>query len=60
MVSYDIFWSGQLFTAISRKAVGKNVHATISKGIVSGFEFAVFLKNLKEWQERLWTYVCEC
>ena len=36
------------------------VHATIPKGIVGGFEFTIFKRNLKEWQERLWTYVCEC
>ena len=38
----------------------KNVHATIPKGIVGGFEFTVFQRNLKEWQERPWTHVCEC
>ena len=36
------------------------VHATTPKGIVGGFEFTVFQRNLKEWQERPWTYVCEC
>ena len=60
MVCYDIFWSGQLFTVISRNVVGKNVHATIPKGIVGGFEFTIFQGNLKERQERPWTYVCEC
>ena len=29
-------------------------------GIVGGFESTVFQRNLKEWQERSWTYVCEC
>ena len=24
------------------------------------FQFTVFQGNLKEWQERPWTYVCEC
>ena len=60
MVCYGIFLSGQLFTAISRNIVGKNVHATIPKGIVGGFEFTVFQRNLKEWQERPWIHVCEC
>ena len=60
MVFYGIFWSGLLFTAISRKIVEKDVHATIPKGIAGGFEFTVFQRNLKEWQERPWTYVCEC
>ena len=36
------------------------MHATIPKGIVGGFEFTVLQINLKEWHERLWTYVCEC
>ena len=46
-------------TAISRKVVVK-VYATILKGIVDGFEFSVLQRNLKEWHERPWTYVCEC
>ena len=27
----------------------EKVHATIPKGIVDGFEFTVFQRNLKEW-----------
>ena len=46
-------------TAISRK-VSDKVHPTTSKGIVGGFKFTVFQRNLKEWQERQWTYVCKC
>ena len=38
----------------------KNVHATIPKSIVGGFRFSVLQRNLKEWQERPWEYVCEC
>ena len=34
------------------------VHATTLKGIAGGFEFTVFQRNLKEWQERPWT--CKC
>ena len=30
----------------------EKVHATIPKGIVSGFEFTVVQRNLKEWHER--------
>ena len=33
---------------------------TVPKGIVGGFEFTVLQRNLKEWHERPWTYVCEC
>ena len=40
--------------------MSEKVHATIPKGIVGGFEFPVDPKNLKEWQERPWTYVYEC
>ena len=47
-----------LYTAISRKVVGKK-HATIPTGIVGGFEVLFLQRNLEEWQERLWTYVCE-
>ena len=43
-----------MFTAISRKVVGKSVHATIPKGIEGGFEFTVFQRNFREWQGRQW------
>ena len=33
---------------------------TIPKGVVGGLEFTVLNRNLREWQERTWTYVCEC
>ena len=36
------------------------VHATTPKGLVGDFEFTEFQRNLKEWQERPWTYVFEC
>ena len=48
----------ELYTAVSRKVVEK-VHATIPKGIMGGFEFTVLQRNLKEWHERPWTYVCK-
>ena len=31
-----------------------------TKGIVDGFESTVLQRNLKEWHERPWTYVCCC
>ena len=37
----------------------EKVHATIPKGIVGCFKFTVLQKNLKEWHERPWEYVCE-
>ena len=43
-----------------RRRLSKKVHARIPKGIVVGFEFTVRRRNLKEWPERPWTYVCEC
>ena len=36
------------------------MHATTPICIVVGLEFTVFQRNLKQWQERPWTYVCEC
>ena len=33
------------------------MHATTPKGIVGGFEFTVVQRNLKELQERPWTFV---
>ena len=50
------YTSVQLF----QERLSDKVHATTPKGIVGGFEFTVFQRNLKEWQERPWTYVCEC
>ena len=38
----------------------EKVHATIPKGIVSGFGFTVVQRNLKEWHERPWTHVYNC
>ena len=35
-----------------RGRLSEKVHATIPKGIVGGFEFTVFQRNLKEWHER--------
>ena len=43
-----------------RERLLEKVHATIPKGIVGGFEFTVFQRNLKEWHRRPRTYVCEC
>ena len=43
-----------------RERLSDKVQATTSKGIVGGFKFTVFQRNLIEWQERPWTYVCEC
>ena len=54
-------WKNELilFTAISRKVVPK-VNAIIPKSIVGGFEFTPRQRNLKEWHETPWMYVCEC
>ena len=37
--------------------MSEKVHVTIAKGIVGGF--TVVQRNLKEWHERPWAYVCE-
>ena len=37
-----------LHLQLFRERLSEKVHATISKGIVGGFEFSVFQRNLKE------------
>ena len=48
---------GSLCIQLFRERLSEKVHATISKGIVGGFEFTVLQRNLKKWHERPWTYV---
>ena len=43
-----------------QERLSEKVHATIPKGIVGGFEFTVPQRNLREWHERPWIYVCQC
>ena len=43
-----------------RERLSEKVHATIPNGVVGGFEFTILQRNLREWQERPWMYVCEC
>ena len=45
-----------------RERLSEKLHATIPKlkGIVSGFEFTVIQRSLKERHERPWTYLCGC
>ena len=40
--------------------MSEKVQATIPKGIVGGCKFTVHQRNLREWHERPWEYVCEC
>ena len=49
-----------LYTAISRKVVGKNVHATIPKGVVGGFEITVLHRNFERMAREAMDYVSEC
>jgi len=42
-----------------RERLSGKVHVTILKGIVGGFEFSFFQRNLN-WHERPWKCVCEC
>ena len=45
---------------ISRKLrLSEKVNATIPKVIVGGFEYIFLQRNLKEWLDRQWTYLCE-
>ena len=39
---------GASYIQLFRERLSEKVHATISKGIVGGFEFSVFQRNLKE------------
>ena len=43
-----------------QERLSEKVHATIPIGIVGGVELTVLQRNLKEWHEGPWTYVCEC
>ena len=52
----EVYSPIQLF----RERLSEKVHATILKGIVGGFKFTVLQRNLREWHERPWTYVCIC
>ena len=52
----EVYSPIQLF----RERLSEKVHATILKGIVGGFKFTVLRRNLQEWHERPWTYVCVC
>ena len=52
----EVYSPIQLF----RERLSEKVHATILKGIVGGFKFTVLQRNLREWHERLWTYICVC
>ena len=41
MLPTDVYVRADLYTAISRKVVGKNVHATIPKGNMGYDQYAV-------------------
>ena len=57
-LDFNIFNVGfRLWIQLFRESLSEKVHATIPKGIVGGFEFAVLQRNLKEWHKRPWTYV---
>ena len=57
-IDSDLKWNShvQLF----RERSSENVYATIPKGNLGGFEFAVLQRNLREWHKRPWAYVCAC
>ena len=44
------------FIQLFRERLSDKVHPTTAKCIVGGLQFTVFQRNLKEWQERPWTY----
>ena len=49
---------GKFCIQLSRERLSEKVHATIPKGITGGFEFSFLRRNLKQWHEKPWTYVC--
>ena len=57
-IDSDLKWNShvQLF----RERSSEKVYATIPKGNLGGFEFAVLQRNLREWHKRPWAYVCAC
>ena len=57
---FSLFVECCALVQLFRERLSQKVHATITKGIVGGFEFAVLQRNLKEWHKRPWTYVCAC
>ena len=52
----DIYiWDLNLCIQLFQERLSENVHSTILKGIVGGFEFTVLQRNLNEWHKRPWT-----
>ena len=49
----------KLKTSFSRKVVGKSARDNPER-YCGWFEFTALQRNLKEWHERSWIYVCEC
>ena len=58
----ESLWNTEMSHCIQlfRERLSDKVHATTPKCIAGGLEFTVFQRNLKQWHERPWTYVCEC
>ena len=52
-----MFVAGGVCIQLFQERLSEKVQATIPKGTASGFEFTVLQRNLREWQERPWTYV---
>ena len=48
------------YIQLFRERLSEKVHATIPKGTVGGFEFAVLQRNLKEWHKRPWELMGVC
>ena len=49
-----------VYTAISKKVVGKSARDNPEGYCVGGFECSVLQRNLKKWHRRPRTYVYEC
>ena len=54
---FSEFYGSKSSIHLFRERLSNRMHEITPKGIVGGFEFTVFQRNLIEWQERPWT-VC--
>ena len=57
---YLLFCVDYICIQLFQERLSEKVYATIPKGIVGGSECTVLQRNLKEWHERPWTYLCDC
>jgi len=59
MTVSDISHSSRHSMQLFWERLSEKLHATIVQGIVGGFEYTILQRNLREWHERPWTYICK-